>query len=601
MPSFVENTDQLDVWTRYVIWAREPFSWPISAIHGLNFPFYDASITRGPIPFFALIFKLLSRINVYFSDFYYFPFIEMLFVFFSAYFTCILMDSFKSRDCLLKIAGSVLVGLSFPLLYRSSNYYGVTYFVLYVPLYLGFAYYYKRLYDETDRKSLYMLLIFLSILTLMFEHYVLFGIYFLLLVCLICCIINNIYNNNRVNVQKVIYSATALAGGMISTLIIVYILGNQGDIDLGTVRSASPLMGRFNTDWGYGGGFGGGFHVADVLTLIIPPKYQPNLASNINYGPSSILTEIGFPLTTNNLQAGQYEGFSYLGTAALVMVCIILIASIFLFLKKRKEYISRIKFIHESSFRMKNELIQFPAMMALSTLLLFILSWGYIIHIGGIRINELATPSFILALMWPKFMFVRSMGRLAIPFMLFITIAVIIIFGKILNVIISKNKPSGIIIYGIIIIAIITCQIYEIRGYLEPPKAVVYGNDLSNEFMESDVLLLKRIVEKKDAIIAVPTIRKNYQWLKICYSLAYLTKVPINGSYSGLGVNQEHLIHDKLDIDNILSGKIRAIVNKYGNIVIAAPPDIAERVMQLTDTPLKLHRLKHQQVVIMTL
>ena len=83
MPKLVDNTDQLDIWARYVIWAREPFSWPVSVIHGLNFPFYDASITRGPLPFFALIFKGLARINGAFYDLYYFPFVEMVFVFFS--------------------------------------------------------------------------------------------------------------------------------------------------------------------------------------------------------------------------------------------------------------------------------------------------------------------------------------------------------------------------------------------------------------------------------------------------------------------------------------------------------------------------------------
>ena len=38
------------------------------------------------------------------------------------------------------------------------------------------------------------------------------------------------------------------------------------------VAAVSPLEGRYDTAWGYGGGYGGGFHVADVFTLFIPPK-----------------------------------------------------------------------------------------------------------------------------------------------------------------------------------------------------------------------------------------------------------------------------------------------------------------------------------------
>ncbi|MCX5815283.1 MAG: hypothetical protein NTX75_03445 [Proteobacteria bacterium] len=601
MPSIAENTDQLDVWARYVIWARDPFSWPISVINGLNFPFYDASIARGPLPFFAIIFKALSKINGIFANFYYFPLVEMIFVFFSAYFTCLMMDSLKSKACLLKLLGATMVGLSFPLLYRSSNYYGVTYFVSYIPFYMGFAYFYLRLFNNTDRKSLFIFIIFIAILTSIFEHYVLFGIYFLLGVCTLCCLVNCIYNNNVKNMLRLKYSAAALTLGFIATLSVVYMLGgNQGDIDYNVIKSASPLLGRFSTDWGYGGGYGGGFHVADVLTLIIPPNYQPLLPAYKWCGPSAVLTELGFPLTTNNLQDGQYEGFSYLGTAAILLACTLAITGIFLFVKKRNKYLSKMSFVHDSSLIMKNELVNYQLMMGLSSVLLFVLSWGYIIHIGGVRINEISTPSLIIAEIWPKFMFVRTMGRLAIPFMLFVTIAIVVMFGRLLNRLTSKTTKAG-LVYGLVIMIVIGFHTYEIKGYLEPPQTVVFGNQIASEFGDSDVLIIRKATANKKAIMAVPAIRENEQWLKICYSLAFFAQVPINGFYSGLAVNEEHIKRNRLDTTAIISGKIKNIKERYGNVVIAAPPHVADKIMKLADMPLKGHKLKHKGVVILTL
>lgn len=601
MPSLLQNTDQLDVWTRYVIWAREPFQWPISVIHGLNYPFYDASISRGPIPLFAIIFKALSKVSEIFQELYYFPLVEMVFVFLSAYFACKILESYKISHPMLKLAGAVLMGLSFPLLYRSSNYYGVTYFVSYVPLYLGFAYFYKRLYENRDNRSLYIFLLFVIALTMVFEHYVLFGIYFLLLVCVGCCAANYFYSDTRINKGRMAYSAKALLLSMMATLSVVYILGKQGDIDISTVNAVSPLVGRFSTGWGYGGGFGGGFHVADVLSLVIPPRYQAGIPDYKWCGPDAILTKIGFPITTNDLQDGQYEGFSYLGTATIMIICILTIVGILRMIIGKGRCKTINSFLKESSFVLRNDIFTYSMMMGVSTFLLFILSWGYIIHLGGVRFNEIPTPSLVLAEIWPKFMFVRTMGRLAIPFMLFVTIAAFLAFGLLLNRMTSRKEKTGEYILAIVAFMVITIHVYEIQGYLEPPKSVIYGNELAREFSEKDMTLIRCITEKKEAIIAVPAIRSDDRWLKICYSLKYVTKIPISGFYSGLAVNQEHVRQNAMDIGNIMSGKLKEVTSKYGNIVIVAPPGIADKVEKISDTPLKRYNLEHKGIAILTL
>jgi hypothetical protein len=143
--------------------------------------------------------------------------------------------------------------------------------------------------------------------------------------------------------------------------------------------------------------------------------------------------------------------------------------------------------------------------------------------------------------------------------------------------------------------------VYEIQGYLEPPKSVIYGNELAREFSEKDVTLIRSITEKKEAIIAVPAIRSDDRWLKICYSLKYVTKIPISGFYSGLAVNQEHVRQNAMDIGNIMSGKLKEVTGKYGNIVIVAPPGIADKVEKISDIPLKRYNLEHKGVAILTL
>ncbi|NLT23715.1 MAG: hypothetical protein GXX82_11775 [Syntrophorhabdus sp.] len=601
MPSLAQNTDQLDVWTRYVIWAREAFSWPVSVIHGLNFPFQDATITRGPLPFFAFIFKGLGKISETLREFYYFPLVEMVFVFCAALFACMILDSFRTRNVFLKLAAAVLTGLSFPLLHRSSVYYGVTYFVSYVPFYLGFAYFYRRLHDRMDRRSLWMLLAFMAIMTSMFEHYLLFGIYVLFLVCAVCCFLNHLYNGNGRNLQRLRYTAVALFSSVAVTLGVAWVLGNQGDIDISMARSASLLRDRFGSEWGYGGGFGGGFHVADVLALVIPPQYDAGLPNYMWCGPSAVLTRMGFPLTTNTLQPGQYEGFSYLGTATLALVLAVVAAGAIVVWKRRREWWRGMDFRHRSSLVLRNELFGYGGMMCLGSFALFVLSWGYIIHIAGVRFDGVVTPSLVIAAIWPKFMFVRTMGRLAVPFTLFVILAAVIFSGRLVNPIAAGRSLIGGVVLGLIMLGVTVFHVYEVHGYLEPPRATVVGNYLAGAFGKRDAVLIGQVTLNKEAVIAVPAIRGNDRWLALCYSLEYYAKAPLNGYYSGLGVHAEYVRQNMVDTQDVMSGRIGSIAGRYGDIVIAAPPAVAEEVMRRADMPLQIHRLTNQDIALLTL
>ena len=66
----IPDHEILGYYGRYLIYARESFSFPIGLIKNLCFPFHAANMARGPIPLFAILFKLLSKIHAPFSEFH---------------------------------------------------------------------------------------------------------------------------------------------------------------------------------------------------------------------------------------------------------------------------------------------------------------------------------------------------------------------------------------------------------------------------------------------------------------------------------------------------------------------------------------------------
>ncbi len=199
----IQNTDNLGFWGRYLIYAREPISFPLGTIKNLSFPFQSANITRGSIPLFAFSFKLLSKIFPLFAEFYYFPLVELIAVFAVGYYTCLILDEYKTDFFLIKLLAAVLTSLSFPLLFRSSNYFGATVHVFYFPLYMAFGYYYLLLSKKVNFLSLLKLL-GVFILVGLTEYYVLLA----LLLILIFCLGFNLWNfwllKNQLNKQRLI-------------------------------------------------------------------------------------------------------------------------------------------------------------------------------------------------------------------------------------------------------------------------------------------------------------------------------------------------------------------------------------------------------------
>ena len=592
------NTDSLGFWGRYLIYAQEPFGFPIGLIRNLSFPFQTANITRGSMPLFGLLFKLLSKLYPPFAEFYYFPLVEIISVFLAGYFTCRLLENFKVKSFWLKLLGSTLVALSFPLLFRSSSYFEATIHVLFFPLYLAFIHFYIQLHKYLKWQSFFSIIIVLLIAALT-GYYITLGIAFMFCVFLSFNFFALILKNNKINRNRLVYALFAFILGICLSFLAFFVFGNQENIELSP--DASPLIGRYNKQWGYGGGFGGGFHVADVLTYFIPPKDSqiPNQWNKC--GPTTYLTKLGYPISMNDLQDGQYEGFAYLGTTTIGILIFLIITNLLSLFNNFKLYFIKLKLKLSSKFFTFNPHFSLALVIGTASFMLYILSWGYIIHFAGVRFNNIPTPSLIIAVLWPKFMFVRSLGRLAIPFMLFITIGMIVYLNKYLHLYIYKAGFRKKALVASIIILLIIIHISEVRRYLKPPQ-VVYGNEIANVFGEKDKRLISQLLNDKKALMIVPQLQGKLNWGKISYALAFHAKIPISGATIGSpGERAVHLKQYSLDIEDIVAGNIKEIVARYGKVAIAAPSEIAEKILINSNLPLENYKLNDQDVVILIL
>ncbi|OGD63368.1 hypothetical protein A2160_02695 [Candidatus Beckwithbacteria bacterium RBG_13_42_9] len=594
----ITSYDALGYFGRYLIYAKEPLGFPLGTIKNLSFPFQSANITRGSMALFGLVFKLLSKVYPPLAEFYYFPLVEILAVFLSGYFSCLLLLEFKVKSFWLRFLGAVLVSLSFPLLFRSSAYYQATIHVLYFPLYLAFTLFYIRLQKSFAWKDLISLVAVIIVATLI-EYYIFLGLFILFGVLLSFSFFNFIIKKNQIHRRILISTCLAFILGICFSFFTLSLFGNQSNLKIGPNDQA--LMGRYSPENGYGGGFGGGFHVADVLTFFIPPQDNQSIPLWKKAGPTTYLTKLGFPLSTNNLQNGQYEGFTYLGTITIGLIVFLILLNLVFFFKNFKLSLTKLRLRFTSVLLLSLQPFSLSLMIGIATFLLFILSLGYIIHFGGTRFNNIPTPALILAVLWPKFMFARSLGRFAIPLMLFITLGMIVYLNKFLHSLIYGACLSKKALLALMIILLIAVHISEVRGYLQPPVAT-RGNEIANLFGSRDQQLIISSLHDKKALMIVPAFTGKLEWGKIVYSLAFYSKIPISGATIGSpGELASDLEQYSLDIREIMAGNIKEIVARYGDVAIAAPQKIAENILSKSDLSLKSQKLNDQDVTILTL
>ena len=601
----INDFETLGYYGRYLIYAQEPVGFPLGVIKGLSFPFADvANVMRGPIPLFAIPLKVLSRICPSLAEFYYFVPVELLSVFFSAIFAWGLSREFNAKSFWTKLLATTLSGLSVIMLHKSSRYYGVTFLMMHTPLYLGCAYFYVRLHKYREWKAGLLLACVIMCASLT-DYYILSGIALGLTCCIAVHLLEMLLRSSQ---RKRIFRRTlpvivAFMIGLLASIMVQGSLGNSRNLDKVNIdrildQRYEDVSSRYSS---YGGGFGGGFHVADVLSIIIPPRDNENLPSNYRLGPTALFARLGFPITAADLQDGQYEGFAYVGTIPLGLWAAAIIVSAVALLRKRRMLLTRLWLPITAQLRSTGDNDSLIRALVISCVAMYTVSWGYIIHIGGHRLYTILTPSFIMTCLLPQFMYSRSIGRYAWPLSILVVLTGVALFERYVGRRLFWSGRRGRIAFAMLVMVCIAAHVYEISGYLRQTP-VTQGNEISKAFSDADVRTIKDTVRDKVAIMIVPAFVGNMEWTRTSYALAFHGKISISGATIGSpGESAHDLLQYARDIDDISAGKLRDVVKRYGNICVACPADIAQKILENSDLPLKAHRLVSRNCVIFTL
>ncbi|MDD5449057.1 MAG: hypothetical protein PHO42_00465 [Candidatus Omnitrophica bacterium] len=347
-------------------------------------------------------------------------------------------------------------------------------------------------------------------------------------------------------------------------------------------------------------GLGGGQSVADVFSLIIPTagRLQPR---------ASYLAKMGFPVTTGDLPVGLDEGVVYLGTVICGLICVLLILGIVDIFRRPYLFLTRLKLKGISKLYLNISLTP-GAIIGISAFLLYILSWGHVVHIFGHRIDAiLFTPAGILAELHRRLFYIRSMGRLAIPFALYILIATIFWLNQYL--VAHREIYRGAFrkrLCAFLVFILIALHVYEVRGYIKP--AEVTPKIILNIFNNEEINVIKSLLKGKKALFLVPGVRDAYTendiikgeyastWDKKCFALALYSEIPTNLEYDLRISSHSEVI--KSDKTKILEGDLAALVDKYGDIAIASPLIFAESILERTDIPLRCYKMQNFAILV---
>ncbi len=280
-------------------------------------------------------------------------------------------------------------------------------------------------------------------------------------------------------------------------------------------------------------------------------------------------------------------GTGYVGSVPLVVGIFLLIK---LLLERRKSgYVFHWPVIVEKFLVSKPEVE-----LGIAFFGLFVVSWGYIIHVAGVRFNWIPTPSLVMALVWPRLVYVRALDRFVVPFTLFLVGLVVYQFNRCYE----KTSEKKRVVVAMLAFLLAGGHIYEIKGYLGPNRTTV-TNPITQALSCRDQFVVRFLAQGRQALLLVPMFRDSVSWNLIGYSLAYHSQLPINGNTVALGIPSEVAQTFQNDIVAIEGGKISQIVEQYGQVMIASPSDIAAKIIDNSDVKLNSVALESQDVVIL--
>jgi hypothetical protein len=179
-------------------------------------------------------------------------------------------------------------------------------------------------------------------------------------------------------------------------------------------------------------------------------------------------------------------------------------------------------------------------------------------------------------------MLARSLGRLAIPFSLFIILGTIVLLDRYLA---SIRCRAAVAAFVCALAAGV--HVGEVRGYLVPPAKTFQGNQIASAIPNDVVDRVRVFTQGTSAILLVPDLRHKTEWGILGYSLGYHTGVPLTGPTVSFGESPDHLHTFDLDIRDARNGRISKLQKRYGSFAIAASKDLIAAIQERADVSLE--------------
>ena len=553
------NYETVATLSSYLIYAQEPWAFPLGKIKSLTFPFEDANVGNvGALPLFAISFKALGTVFDYFRTFDYFVLVDLLSCFGTALFSQKILLKLGVRRFWLRALAALLTGSSLLLINRSI--WLQPFCIVAGPIFLMWMYAIICFFEQKGINWLndvrYAMIFPLAILL---DGYTFFGIILGTGILLIREFYEAYFGGLKSSQDRFIRLLSLCFIGVTLSYFALYVIGMY------------PMPKLAQTFTSYDFGMGGRYHVADLFTTFMP---QGNRLFGVL--PAALGLGTYFPLTTDILSEGQYEGIAYFGTPVLLIAILYLI---FCFIRLATERRPDFKLPY------KLTLLSSWAKIAIGVTGVFVFSLGYELHILGRPFPTFnLMPAAWIADRIPSLFNVRAPGRLASLFSFYLILElfrrVSIWLDRPSNAKGSKRNGFRItnkqINVSIIFLALI--HIVEISPFLIPVKAQPLF-PIGGVFNENEIAEIKKISSMHDLVMIAPSYRAaDIQWEAEAFSFAYASKLRSNLYYLAR-TDPKHDERMVRDLQLIESGKWKLLQDEYQQrMLIVIPIKISNKL-----------------------
>lgn len=559
--SRVFNQETVATLTSFLMFAQEPWSFPIGTIKGLAFPFTDGNIGNvGAIPLLALIFKALAKVFPYFQTFDYFVLVDIVSCFLTAYFSQKILAVVGVRQFGFRVLGALLTGASFLLFTRSA--WTQPFCIVAFPIFTAWMYAMlltlKRGKWQPSQDAAILSIYPIAALV---DNYSLFAILLGTSVILARELYEAYFGGHRGSRNRSIRLLLLCIFGPALSIFVLYVIG------------MFPLPSIPPTFSSYDFGMGGRYHVADLLS-----PWLPAANGDVTYfREPSLLGRLDFPLTTKLLADGQYEGVAYIGTPVLLLW--IFLVAIWLLAICTGRHVGS-----ASTVSMQSRLVLHSPWnkVGWAGLFVFIFSLGYELHILGHSFPDFSgMPGAWIADRFPAVFNIRAQGRLASMLSLFLileSIRQLYVWREARFKQDQSANPNRLDLSALmIIICLAVIHIFEISPLLRPVP--VQPSHPIGEWTRKEIEQIRRIGAGFDAVLISPSWREGLKWEIDTFSLAYYLGIRSNiyAIARTLPKHEELIARDR---DWVANGEWDLLIKEYGEKILFAVPMSKAEIMR---------------------